>query len=193
MSCKIDKSITFDCSAPQQGGILNHFYVLNYDEWKDAAVTVDATTNEITAITLTNSGDQGFKFTVPKSSNIIPTSPIRTTDGVDGFDHTVQAMVNTIEQLDRENIERLRFNKIVIIVPLLDGRAQIFGGSVDSTPSPRGIGLRLSAYDEAPSDSGLGGMIQFTAKTPDNDPPEIAAPHLIASSVDLDELLTAIA
>lgn len=190
MSCKIDKSIAFDCDAPQQGGVDNFFYVLNYEDWKNATVTVDGSTNEITAITLTGSGTAGYKFSVPKSNNILPTSPIRTTDGVDGFDHTIQAMINTIEQLDRENIARVRFNKIVVIVPLLDGRAQLFGGGIDATPSAIGVGMRLSAYDEAPSDPGLGGMIQFTAKTPDNDPPEINAPHLIASTVDLEALLT---
>lgn len=190
---KIDKSILFDNTAPQQGGVESYFYVLNYDEWKSATVTRDGTTNEITGITLTEIGHVGFKFSVPKSSNLVYTAPLRTTDGIDGFDHSVQASINTIEQLDRENIERLRFNKIVVIVPLLDGRFQLFGGSVDDTPSPKGIGLRLSAYDEMPADAGQGGMIQFTAKTPDNDPPEISAPALIAEGTDLESLLTVIA
>jgi hypothetical protein len=191
MSCKIDKGIAFDCAAPQQGGAQSFFYVLNYEDWKAATVTIDAgLTEEITGIALTGTGTAGFKFAVPKSgTNLITSSPLRVTDGIDGFDHTVQALVNTIEQLDRDNIERIRFNKVVVIVPLLEGRAKLFGGSVNSIPSPLGVGLRLSEYDEADTDASLGGMIQFTAKTPDNDPPEIKAPQLIASTVDLEALL----
>lgn len=190
MPCKIDKGVAFDCDSPQQGGVLRSIYVMNYSEWKTATVTVDPTSNEITAITLTETGAAAFKFEVPKSSNLIPTSPLRVTDGIDGFDHTVQAMVNTIEQLDRENISRIRFNKVVIIVPLLEGRAQIYGAGVDDTPTPTGVGMRLSVYDESQGDPSLGGMIQFTAKTPDTDPPEIGAPHLLSTDVDLEALLT---
>lgn len=190
MACKIDKGTAFDCDAPQQGGIGRFFYMLNYEDWKSATVTVDTgVTEEITAITLTESGAAAFKFETPKSQNIIPTSPLRAIEGVDGFDHTVQARVNTIEQLDRDNISRIRFNKVVIIVPLLDGRALLYGAGVNATPSPTGVGMRLSEYNEAISDAGLGAMIQFTAKTPDTDPPEIRAPHLIAAAVDLEALL----
>ncbi len=190
MSCKLDKSITFDCDAPQQGGIESYFYVLNYSEWRTATVAKDAGTDEITTITLTESGAAAFKLSVPKSSNIIATSVLRAIDGLDGFDDQVDARINSIEQLDVKNISRIRFNKIVAIVPLLDGRARIYGGKVDDTPEAVGVGMRLSDYQDNQGDGAVGGTIQFIAKTPDNDPPEIYASQLIASSVDLEALLT---
>lgn len=191
MGCKIDKGTVFNCDAPQQGGVENFFYLMNYSEWKSATVTVDTgVTEEITAITLTEVGAAAFKFQVPKSNNLLPGSPLRAQDGIDGFDHTLAAVVNTIEQLDRQNIARMRFNKVVAIIPLLDGRAQLYGAGVSDTPSAQGVGMRLSEYDETQSDPSMGGMIQFTAMTPANDPPEINPPHLIAASVDLEALLT---
>jgi hypothetical protein len=190
MSCKLDKGVAFDCDALQQGGIENFFYVLNYSEWKSATVTVDGTTEEISAITLTETGAAAYKFTVPKSQNIIATSVLRAIDGVDGFDDQIDARVNSIEQLDVKNIQRIRFNKIVVIVPLLDGRARIYGGKVDATPEAVGVGMRLSDYQDNQGDAGMGGTIQFIAKTPDTDPPEIYASQLIASDVDLEALLT---
>lgn len=190
MSCKIDKGVAFDCDSPQQGGVKNFFYALNYEEWKTATVTVDGTSKEITAITLTESGAAAFKFTVPKSSNIIATSVLRTIDGIDGFDDQIDARVNTIEQLDRENLARIRFNKIVVIVPLLDGRAIIYGGKADATPEAVGVGMRLSDWQDNQGDAGIGGTIQIVAKTPDNDPPEVYPAQIIASDVDLEALLT---
>ncbi len=190
MTCKIDKGVVFDCDALQQGGVENFLYVMNYSEWKTATVTLDGTTKEITAITLTEVGAAAYKITVPKSSNIIATSVLRAIDGVDGFDDSLDVRINSIEQLDRTNLQRIRFNKVVIIVPLLDGRAQIFGGKVDSTPAAVGVGLRLSDWQDNPGDAGVGGTLQFIAKTPDNDPPEVIGSQLIDSSVDLEALLT---
>lgn len=190
MSCKLDAGVAFDCDALQQGGIENFIYILNYSEWKTATVTLDVTTEEISAITLTESGAAAYKITVPKSSNVIATSVLRAVDGVDGFDDMVDVRINSIEQLVRTNLQRIRFNKVVIIVPLLDGRAQIFGGKVDSTPAAVGVGLRLSDWQDNPGDAGLGGTLQFVAKTPDNDPPEVIGSQLITSDVDLEALLT---
>jgi len=190
MSCKLDKSVTFDCDALQQGGIENYIYILNYSEWKNATVTLDGTTEEIASITLTETGDAAYKITCPKSSNIIATSVMRAVDGVDGFDDQVDVRINSIEQLDRTNLQRIRFNKVVIIVPLLDGRAQIFGGKVNATPEAVGVGLRLSDWQDNPGDAGVGGTLQFVAKTPDTDPPEVIGSQLIAADVDLEALLT---
>lgn len=191
MSCKIDSGVTFDCDALQQGGIENFLYILNYSEWKNATVTKDTGgTEEITGITLTDTGAAAYKISVPKSQNIIPTSVLRQIDGVDGFDDQVDVRVNDIDQTTRTNLSRIRFNKVVIIVPLLDGRAMIYGGKVDDTPSAVGVGMRLSDWQDNQGDSSVGGTIQFVAKTPDNDPPEVYAAQVVASTVDLEALLT---
>jgi len=192
MSCKLDAGVVFDCDALQQGGVENFFYILNYSEWKTATVTLDVTTEEISAITLTESGAAAFKIQTPKSSNIIGTSVLRAIDGVDGFDDQVDVRIASIEQLVRTNLTRMRFNKVVIILPLLDGRAIIYGGKVDATPEAVGVGMRLSDWQDNQGDAGLGGTLQFVAKTPDNDPPEVYASQLIASTVELEALLTPI-
>ena len=188
--CPIDKGVAFLCSTLQQGGIQNYFYMMNYSAWKSATVTKDTgATEEITAITLTEVGEAAYKFELPKSSNLIATSVLRTIDGVDGFDDQIDARIASIEQLDRETIQKLRFNKVVCIVPLLDGRALIYGGKVDDTPSAVGVGMRLSHFQDNQGDASVGGTLQFVAKTPDNDPPEIYSAQTIAASVDLEALL----
>ncbi len=191
MSCKIDKSVTFDCDAVQQGGIEDFFYLLNYSEWKTATVTKDTgVTEEITAITLTETGAAAFKYALPKSSNLIATSVLRAIDGIDGFDDQVDVRIASIAQLDRINFARIRFNKVVAIVPLLDGRALIYGGKVDATPAAVGVGMRLSDWQDNQGDAGVGGTLQFVAKTPDVDPPEVFEAQVIAAAVDLEALLT---
>lgn len=191
MSCKLDAGVSLDCDALQQGGIQNYFYILNYSELKTATVTVDTgVTEEITGITLTESGAAAYKITTLKSMNIIATSVLRAVDGVDGFDDTVDFRVNDIDQLVRTNLLRMRFNKVAIIVPLLDGRAMLYGARVNDTPEVQGVGLRLSDWQDNQGDAGVGGTLQAVAKTPDSDPPEVGTRQVIASTVDLEALLT---
>lgn len=190
MSCEVDKSIVFDCENIQQGGIERYLYVINYSHWKNATVAKDTgATEEITTITLTDTGAAAYKFQVPKSSNIIATSVLRAVDGPDGFDDQIDCRVNTIEELDRRMLAKIRFNKIVVIVPLLDGRSVILGGKADDTPTAVGVGMRLSDWQDNQGDANVGGTIQFVAKTPDNDPPEMYPSQIVASTVDLEALL----
>jgi len=188
-NCEFNRDIGFDCAAIPQGGIENRIIIINYSDWRNSTVTVDGTSKEITSIVLAST-IQGYEVQVPKSSMIIANSPLRAVDGIDGFDHTIDIRVGTITQLDRTAISNIRFNKVVIIVPLLNGKSLLYGGSVNSTPSPVGIGMRLSDFQELPGDAATGGTIQFVAKTPDTDPPEISVPTLIAASFDIDDLLT---
>ncbi len=193
MGCEIDKAIAFDCEEIQQGGVKNYTVLLNQDAWKNATVTVDGVTGEILTIVLTQQGDAGYKWETPKgAANNMPTNALRVVDGADGYDHSHDIRLQTIEQLDIDAIAKIRFNKIVTITPLLDGRFMIAGGYVDSTPNPIGVGMRLSEDDANISDASVGGSQHFIAKTPDGDPPEMKKPMIIASSFDIDALLVPI-
>lgn len=182
MSCLIDKGVVFDCESPQQGGIINRLIFINKADWDEATIVIDTgSTEEITSITLASGGKQGYEFAVPKSSYIILGSPYRGIDGIDGFDHTIDVRVSSIEQLDRINIAKMRFVKVVVIAELIEGRSLVYGQEV---------GLRMSDFQESPGDASTGGTMQFIVKTPDVDPPEINLPQIIASSFDIDDLLT---
>ena len=191
-NCLIDKGVAFNCAAPVIGGVEQRVIIGNFDDWKNSTVTIDTgVSEEITGITLAAGGVQFYEFETPKSGvNIIPNTPLRVVDGGDGFDHTVDLKVRTLGELDRLNIAKIRYNKVVCIVPLLGGGALLYGGFVNATPEPGGVGLRLSDYQEIPSDASLGGMIQFILKTPDDDPPEQSPAQKIAASFDLETLLT---
>lgn len=190
MACAISKDKAFNCAAPAMGGIVSRVILGNYSDWKNATVVVDGTSKEITSITLAAGGVEFFEWDVAKSSNIIATSPLRAVDGIDGYDHTLSISANGLVQLDFMEIENMKWTKVVAIVELLDGRSLIYGGYPDATPEPQGIGLRISETDFNPGDAGTGGNVNFTLKTPDVDPPELYLPYLIASSFDIDGLLT---
>ncbi len=189
MGCPIDKAIAFNCAAIQPGGIEAEVIVLNYDQWKDATVTVDATSNEILTIVLANTGDAGYLWQSPKDSNIIATHALRVVDGADGYDHQVDMRIQTVEQKDTEAIAKMRFNKIVVIVKQADGRGLLIGAGVNATPSPVGVGMRISEDDANIGDAAVGGTSHFIAKTPDTSPPELMKPHLIAATFDFDAIL----
>lgn len=184
MGCNpIDKGIAFNCDDPPQGGVEARGVVMNFDDYrqakKDGTVTIDPITGELTSIVLPST-KQGYAFQVPKGSNIVATEPLRQVDGIDGFDHTVQLRVATIEKEDLEQVSKMRFNKVVIIVELSEGRSKLYGGNV---------GLRLSEYDSNIGGSGTGATVVFTASTDSREAPEVNIPDLIASTFDLETLL----
>lgn len=181
-NCKIDRGSAFDCDAITQGGIGSYMYLINKEDFDQAqTLTVDGVTNEITALILA-SGTQGYKFEFSKGSmQVISSAPYRGVTAIDGFDHTVDARILDTSQLSRENIAKLRFQKVVAILPLATGKFLLYG---------RNVGMRISDYQENPGDADTGGTIQVVLKTPDNDPPEIAAPILIADTFDITSLDT---
>ena len=185
MSCKLTKDSLFDCTAIVQGGIEAFEYVIDFENWKqakiDGLITVDPLTNEIDAIALPPGGERAWKFSASKASNIVATSPLRQVDGIDGYDHTVKTRLATVEQLDVDQVSSLRFNKVVIIVVKVDGRAKVFGDNV---------GLRLSEFDLNEGDAGTAGTVMFTAMTDSREAPEVNTPVLISKTVDLELLLT---
>lgn len=181
MSCLIDQGSAFDCESITQGGIGNYVYLINktnFDNYQ--TLTIDTgLTEEITALVL-EAGSQGYKFVAPKGNmHVTPSSPFRSATARDGFDHTMYIVAHDVSQVSRENIAKLLYNKVVAIVPLLSGKFLLYG---------RYVGMRISDYQENPGDADLGGTIQFTLKTPDSDPPEIATPHIIASTFDITSL-----
>lgn len=180
-NCLIDRGSAFDCDALVQGGIGNYIILINKDDLDDATITYDTgTTEEITDIQLAST-KQGWSFEGSKESNIIPNVALRGVDGMDGFDHTIDMKAFDVSQVSRLNLSKMRFNKVACIVPLLSGKALLFG---------RDVGLRLSDYQENPGDASLAGLIQFILKTPADGAAEIEGAWVIASTFDLSDLLT---
>lgn len=185
MSCKINKGIAFDCSDLPQGGIEPKVIVINYADYRAAKlagdVVVSGMTDEITSIVLPV-GLMGYEFAVPKGSNIVAISPLRQVDGLDGFDHSVTVRAATIEKMDLNEVSKMRFNKVVIIVELSEGRAKLYGGNV---------GLRLSEYSVSDGDAATSATVNFTAMTDSREAPESQIPELIDVDFDLATLLIA--
>lgn len=179
---KIDRGVAFDGDAIVQGGIGNYMYLINKEDFDDAqTITEDGTSKEITALVLA-SGTKGHKFESSKGSlQIIPSSPLRVVTAIDGFDHTMDVRILDASQLSMNNAKKLRFQKVVAIVPLTSGKFMLFG---------RNVGLRMSDWQMMPGDADTGGTFQVVLKTPDGDPPEIDPPHIIASTFDITTLDT---
>lgn len=181
-NCLIDRDCNFDCSALTQGGIGNYVILVNKDDWDAGTVTIDTgVTEEITSIVL-DTGKEGYAFEGSKESNIIPSTAQREVDGMDGFDHQIDIKVFDVSQLSRENIAKMRFNKVVAVIPLNNGKALCMG---------KDVGMRMSGYVHIPGDASLSNLIQFILKTPADGAPEIATEHVIASTFDITTLLTA--
>jgi hypothetical protein len=178
---KIDRGVAFDGAAILQAGIGNYVLLINKDDLDGGVITEDAVSHEIETITLA-AGTLAYKIESSKgSAQIIPSCPLRAVTAIDGFDHTTDIRILDISQLSRENIARMRFQKVAAIIPLSSGKFALYG---------RNVGMRISDFQENPGDADTGGTIQVVLKTPENDPPEISPAHLIASTFDVLTLTT---
>jgi len=178
---KIDRGSAFDGGAILQGGIGNYVILINKEDLDNGAITIDAVSHEIETITL-DAGTLGYSFESSKGSvQIIPSSPFRARTAIDGFDHSLDIRIVEATQLALDNIKKLRFNKVVALIPLTDGRSMMYG---------RRVGLRISDFQMNPGDADTGGSFQVVLKTPENDPPEIDPPHFIESTFDISTLLS---
>jgi hypothetical protein len=180
MSVKIDRGSAFDGTAIVQAGIGNYVLLINKEDFDNGAVTVDAISKEIETITL-DAGTYAYKFESSKGAvQIVPSCKLKAVTAVDGFEHMVDVLALDASQLSRDNIQKMRFQKVIAIVPLASGKSIMYG---------RNVGLRISDFEETPGDADKGGTLKFILKTPDNDPPEIYTPHIIADTFDVLSLI----
>jgi len=181
MACKIDRGSAFDCATLTQGGVKDYFYLINKEDFDaNQLLTIDATSKEITALTLA-SGTQGYKFMAPKGSlHILPTGIQRKTNSLGGFDHSLDVRITDTSQLSIENLEKLQFQKVVAIVPLLNGKFKLYG---------RNVGLRMDVFEIMDADPDTAGTAHLVLAAPD-DPPEVHNPIIISSDFDITTLDT---
>jgi hypothetical protein len=178
---KIDRGVAFDGNAINQGGIGNYAILINHEDLTNGVITADAVSKEIETVTLAN-GTLGYKFESTKGSvQIVPTSKMRKATAIDGFDHSCEIVVLDSTQLSVDNAKKLRFQKVAILIPLVNGKSMLYG---------RRVGMRMSDFEMKPGDADTGGSFKIILNTPENDPSEIDPPHLIASSFDITTLLT---
>ena len=177
---KIDRGVAFDGDAIVQGGIKDYVLLINKDDLDNGAIVEDGVSGEIETITL-DSGTYAYKIESSKgSAQIIPSSPLRVVSAIDGFDHTIDIRILDVSQLSVDNIKKMRFQKVVAIVPLTSGKFLLYG---------RRVGMRISDFQMNPGDADTGGTLQVVLKTPDNDSPEIDPPHVIESTFNVLSLL----
>jgi hypothetical protein len=176
---KIARGVAFDGNAIVQGGIGNYAILINHEDLTGGVITVDGVSQEIETITLAN-GTIGYKFESTKGSvQIIPTSKMKKVTAIDGFDHSIDMVILDSTQLSVDTAKKLRFQKVAVLVPLVNGKSMLFG---------RRVGMRMSDFEIKPGDADTGGSFKVVINTPENDPPEIDPPHIIASSFDINTL-----
>lgn len=167
--CPINANNAFDCNNQTQGGIATRLLLYNYEDWQQNTVTQDVD-GTITAIT-NATGVQAYDFSVSDSGNLIPNVALRAVDGgADGYDHQIDSRGFDVSASGGTEISKMRFQKVVAILERLDGTGKVYG---------TGVGMRLSDLQFNEGSADLGGIIQFVAKTPDNDPPENELPLVI--------------
>lgn len=182
MACPITQGSAFNCAALKVGGIEPFIMLYNFEDWVAATKTLDVTDGYITAIS-NAVGKQAYEVSCANNSNILPNSALRAVDGgQDGFDDSIDCKLYDLSQASRNNISKVRFQKVVAILFKNEGIGEVYGNKV---------GLRLSDWQYNANDPAGGNLAQFVLKTPDSDSPEPELP-LVIDAGDYDSTLTLI-
>ena len=192
MACSpISASYAF-CENIKDAGAKAELRLIPLADWKDATLTVDATSKNITNIALAAGGKQAFLWECGQPSNLIASSPYRAVaGGLNGYDHTLDVKVVYKDQAARNQIMSMKYSRVVAILELNNSDALVYGGYTDDDAEPHGLGLRLTGGDEIPSDATVGGLIQFILATDPDGPAEKNLPYIVDASFDLTGLDTA--
>lgn len=151
--------IPTDCTDLEKGGVSGKLYLIDYVDWLTATVTKDATTGDITDVTLTNTGAKAVEYDLPRGATIATTPLTINNGGKSGFLHSLQAFIPTkAMDIKKELACYVNYRRAVAIL-VLDSSivAQVFGND---------MGLQVTAYEEAPNDPSKGGGLDVTFSTP---------------------------
>lgn len=167
MACPISLDNIFNCANVSAKGILPEAILINYADFAAATVTVDVTTKQIENIVLPQ-GKKGYLFSFPKSSTVQPSVGVRSVDrGIDTFEHSIDMVVQQISQTYREDLSKLRFTPVVVIIARKDGVYELYG---------RNIGMKISAIVYEAGNADTSGTMQLTLTTPSEEPGEMQLP-----------------
>lgn len=159
-TCEITSDfLPADCIDLESGGVSGDLYLINWNDWLTATKTVDGVTKEISAITITNTGNRAYKYELTRGASVV-TSPLTVNNGgKSGYLHTILTFIPTKDQAVKAELTKLiNFGRVVAIV-VLDSSvvANVYGNDV---------GLAMTAFEEAPNDPAKGGGLQPTFSTP---------------------------
>ncbi len=160
-NCLIDQGAAKDCAVIPVSGVATFLEMYNLEDWQANVAAGNVTKDADGKITniLNAVGVQAFRFEVPDEAGIIPSTPIRAVDGgYDSFDHGIALSVIATTQVAKNNIGKMRFTSVVILILKLDGTGEIYG-------QEQGMKLVDTTYN--PQDPGLGSVIPITLKVSD--------------------------
>ena len=192
MACLINTDVLIDCQALPVGGAKNYLLVYNYTDWADMVATGTAVTYDadgaITAIT-NATGVKAWRFDVPDNSALQVGNPVRAIEGgFDVFDHTVNVTVSASTQIAKNEVSKMRFNKVVAILYKNDGLGEIYGSEQ---------GLKLITDNTSTTNSDTGGIQPIELSTDasgageSNKPANIDGGTLPLTKVIMDSLVVA--
>ena len=115
MSCGlITVGSSADCTSPLKSGTQPRLFLINYDQLS-SVTTSTATPNLITAMTFVSGTVayvfEGFKQDVKPSQEVIAPS-----NGLNQFKHAVNFLVYEIDQIQKNNIQRLAKGRFIAIL-----------------------------------------------------------------------------
>lgn len=114
MSCgKITLGSSVDCTNPLRAGTMPRLFLINYDDLVSTTAST-STPNLLTALTLASNTVayvfEGFKQDVKPTQEIIAPG-----NGLNQFKHAVNFLVYDIDQVQKNNIQRLAKGKFIAI------------------------------------------------------------------------------
>lgn len=170
----ITAGVAYDCDNPPAGGANDRLILINFEDWQNAAITLDpANKIVITGITLP-SGKVGYVYE-GKNNSVEPSANFVKGTYVNSYDHTVLFKIFQNSPDIKKQLLKLDGGKVVAITQNnhkgLDGNSafEVFGSET---------GLELAELARVIADAELQGAYNLTIKNNEKSRPS-TLPHTI--------------
>jgi len=158
---RISQNITVNCDAPIQGGTRDNLILINYDDWIDAAITVNVTNSQIIEDIVLPSGATGYQIEGINNS-ILPKQAFIKGRFLGSFEHEVNFKCFSLNPTIKSELVKLSKGRVVAIVENNykgdDGEAAFEVYGLDS-------GLVLELLERDPANADTQGAYDVTVKS----------------------------
>lgn len=112
---KLSAAVTENCVNPLQSGAEDDILIINYDDWKDATITLNGTNTQIVENIVLPSGVVGYLYE-GKNNSVAPKYEFIKGEFVENYSHEINYKVFNVSPEAKQQLEKKGRGRYVVIV-----------------------------------------------------------------------------
>lgn len=161
LCAKISENISVNCDKPIEGGVKDNIWIINYEDWEDAAITKNALNSQIIEDIVLPSGGFAYKMEGINNSPAPKQSMVKGAF-INSFSHEINYKLFSLNPTVKEQLELKSKSRVVVIV---ENNYKGDNGEAAYEVYGAGSGLVCEAIERDPNSNDTQGAYDVTLKT----------------------------